>query len=145
MHKTGVVSSRRKRRTQVVFDQCPILVGETFHPGRSHECCPSAPQGIYYHVDNMYLQGSKGLKLPRVRSTPTHFPAKILYTPVDITPLHYRQCIVSRKICWLVRPRDGCITRSTKVVRKGPENGFCIPAKVTDRITNAEQSSPLNF
>ncbi len=78
-----------------MFEQKPILVGSIFHLGRSHGCCPvrgtggSLPCGRYLLATLTGIKdGSKGLMVLRVKPTPTRFPIKSLYTPMDNTPLH---------------------------------------------------------
>ncbi len=50
-----LLSSHRKQRAQLAFEQWPILVGGIFHPGRSHGCYPSALQGAHFHAGVIHL------------------------------------------------------------------------------------------
>ncbi len=95
VRKATLLSSHRKRRSQKVYDQKPILVGRIFHLGRSHRCCPvratggSLPCGRYLLAPlNGNKEGNKCLMVLRVKPTPTWFPTNSLYTPMDNTPLH---------------------------------------------------------
>ncbi len=46
-----------------VFEQQPVLVGRIFHPGRSHGCCRSAPQGAHHHAGVIFLIPLMGIKM----------------------------------------------------------------------------------
>ncbi len=84
--KSTLLSSHRKRRAQLVFEQQCILVGRIFLPERSHGCFLLSPL-----TGNK--EGSKSLMVLRVKATPTRFPTINLYTPMDNTPcILYQVC-----------------------------------------------------
>ncbi len=79
-----------KRWTRLAFEQqATLLVGLSIQ----HDVVRSAPRGVHYHADVIYLlhltgnkEGSMGLMLLRVRPASTRLPTHTLYTPVDSTP-----------------------------------------------------------
>ncbi len=88
-------TSHRKRRTQLVFGQQPILVRRILHPSYSQGRCPvsatggSLAHGLYFLVPlTGNKEGNKSLILVRVKHAPTRFPAKNPYTPMAHTALH---------------------------------------------------------
>ncbi len=93
--KSMLLSSHRKRRLLLVFEQQPFLVGRILHPGRSHGCClvraagGSLPCGRYLLAPvTENKEESKCLMVLRVKPIPTRFPTNSLYNPMDNTPLN---------------------------------------------------------
>ncbi len=90
-----LLSSHRKQRAQLAFQQLPILVCWIFHPRGIHGWCPVRATGGLMSCGRYFLAslngnkgGSKCLMVLRVRPTPTRFPTNSLYIPMENTPLH---------------------------------------------------------
>ncbi len=119
-----LLSSHRKHRAQLVFEQQPNLVGRIFHPRQIHGCCPVRATGGSQLRGRYLLASLTGnregsLMELRVKPTPTRFPTNSLYTSMSNTPLHSMSSVChpwgSMLLCkrWLQAKMFYCVSKLT--------------------------------
>ncbi len=114
-----MLSSHRKWRVPLMFEQYPFLGIRIFHSGRSHGCCSvhatgcSLPCGRYLLAPlTRNNEGSKSLIVLRVKPTPTRFPSNMPYT---------RRCILYQ-VC-AIRGTEVCCCLGMNLVAKEERTG----------------------